>query len=75
MELRKIQNGETVMKTSKELNEKESYESAMMCWESLDDSEQASKKRKMLKMKIRTIKPTKWIIKRTPNVQQIWGLN
>ena len=24
----------------------ETYESAMMCWESLDDSEQASKKRK-----------------------------
>ena len=27
-------------------DEKEPYESAMMCWESLDDSEQASKKRK-----------------------------
>ena len=34
MELRKIRNGETVMKTSKELDDKESYESAMMCWES-----------------------------------------
>ena len=42
MELRKIQNGETPMKTSEESNE-----TAMMCWESLDDSEQASKKRKM----------------------------
>ena len=42
MELRKIQNGETPTKTSKE-----SKETAMMCWESLDDSEQASKKRKM----------------------------
>ena len=42
MELRKIRNGETPMKTSKESNE-----TAMMCWESLDDSEQASKKRKM----------------------------
>ena len=41
MELRKIQNGETPTKTSKESNE-----TAMMCWESLDDSEQASKKRK-----------------------------
>ena len=41
MELRKIQNGETLMKTSKESNE-----TAMMCWESLDDSEQASKKQK-----------------------------
>ena len=29
-----------------QMNEKEPYESAMMCWESLDDSEQASKKRK-----------------------------
>ena len=46
MELWKIHNGETVMKTSEELNEKESYESAMMCWESLDDSEPTSKKRK-----------------------------
>ena len=39
MELRKIQNGETPRKTSEETNE-----TAMMCWESLDDSEQASKK-------------------------------
>ena len=46
MELRKICNGETVTKTSEELNEKESYKSAMMCWESLDDSEPTSKKRK-----------------------------
>ena len=46
MELWKIQNGETTMKTSKELNKKESYKSAMMCWESLDDSEPTSKKRK-----------------------------
>ena len=41
MELRKIQNGETPTKTSEESNE-----TAMMCWESLNDSEQASKKRK-----------------------------
>ena len=46
MELRKIRNGETMTKTSEELNEKESHESAMMCWESLDDSEPTSKKRK-----------------------------
>ena len=38
MELRKIQNGETPTKTSEESNE-----TAMMCWESLDDSEQTSK--------------------------------
>ena len=41
MELRKIQNGETPTKTSEETNE-----TAMMCWGILDDSEQASKKRK-----------------------------
>ena len=41
-ELRKILNGETLTKTNKEPNE-----TAMMCWESLDDPEQASKKRKM----------------------------
>ena len=41
MELWKIRNGETPMKTSKESNE-----TAMMCWESLDDSEQASKMQK-----------------------------
>ena len=29
-----------------QMDEKEPYESAMMCWESLGDSEQASKKRK-----------------------------
>ena len=42
MELWKIRNGETVMKTSAELNEKEPYESAMMCWESMEDSEPTS---------------------------------
>ena len=47
MELRKIRNGETATKTSKELNEKDLYESAMMCCESLDDLEPASKKRKI----------------------------
>ena len=46
MELRKICNGETATKTSAELNEKESYESAMMCWETLGDSEPTCKKRK-----------------------------
>ena len=41
MELRKIWNGETPTKINEETNE-----TAMMCWESLDESEQASKKRK-----------------------------
>ena len=39
MELWKIRNGETPTKTSKETSK-----TAMMCWEILDDSEQASKK-------------------------------
>ena len=39
IELRKIWNGDTPTKTSKESNK-----TAMMCWEILDDSEQASKK-------------------------------
>ena len=47
MELWKIRDGETTMKTSVELNNDETYESVMMCWESLDDSEPTSKKRKM----------------------------
>ena len=38
-ELRKIWNGETPTKTSEETDE-----TAMMCWESLNESEQASKK-------------------------------
>ena len=41
MELQKIQNGETPMKTREVTNE-----TAMMCWENLDDSEHASKKQK-----------------------------
>ena len=45
-EVQKTRNGKTATKTSEELNDKESYKSAMMGWESLDDSEQPSKKRK-----------------------------
>ena len=45
-ELWKTGNRKTATKTSEELDDKESYKSAMMCWESLDDSEQSSKKRK-----------------------------
>ena len=41
-ELREIRNGETLTKTNEEPNE-----TAMMCWECLDDPEHASKKRKM----------------------------
>ena len=42
LELQKIRNGETPAKTSEETTE-----TAMMCWESLNDSEQARKIRKM----------------------------
>ena len=45
-ELWKTRNGKTATKTSEELDDKESYKSAMMGWESQDDSEQPSKKRK-----------------------------
>ena len=48
MEIQKIRHGETTMNACKTLNENETYESAMMCWESLDDSEPTSKKRKTL---------------------------
>ena len=48
MELRKIRHGETTMNACETLDENETYESAMMCWESLDDSEPTSKKRKTL---------------------------
>ena len=41
MELRKLRNGETPTKPNEEPSE-----TAMMCWQSLDESEQASKKRK-----------------------------
>ena len=41
MELQKIRNGETPTKTSEETNEM-----SMMCWESLNESKQASKKQK-----------------------------
>ena len=41
MELRKLQSGETPTKPSEETSE-----TAMTCWENLDESEQASKKRK-----------------------------
>ena len=48
MELRKIRHGEMTMNTCETLNENKTYESAMMCWESLDDSEPTSKMRKTL---------------------------
>ena len=47
-ELRKKALNETMMNTGEKLNENEYYESALMCWESLDESEPTSKKRKTL---------------------------
>ena len=47
-ELRKKALNETTMYTGGKLDENEHFESAMMCWESLDESEPTSKKRKTL---------------------------
>ena len=47
-ELRKKALNETTMYRGEKLDENEHFESAMMCWESLDESEPTSKKRKML---------------------------
>ena len=69
MELRKIRNGETPTKTSEETNEM-----AMMCWESLDESEQASKKRKTHTQVMKQVEmPTKWMIRHPPcpRIQQL----
>ena len=48
MELRKIRHGETTMNACEKPDKNETYKSAMMCWESLDDSEPTSTKRKTL---------------------------
>ena len=47
-ELRKKALNETTMYTDEKLDENTHFESAMMCWESLDESEPTSKKRKTL---------------------------
>ena len=63
MDLRKIQDGETPTKTSEESNE-----TAMMCCESLDDPEQASKKRKMHAQDDETNNNDNEIDEKTPTV-------
>ena len=47
-ELRKIAHSEISTHTGEKLDKDEHFESAMMCWESLDESEPTSKKRKTL---------------------------
>ena len=47
-ELRKKALNETMMYTGEKLDKNEHFESTMMCWESLDESEPTSKKRKTL---------------------------
>ena len=47
-ELRKIAHSETTTHTGEKLDKDEHFESAMMCWESLDESKPTSKKRKTL---------------------------
>ena len=66
MEFRKIQDGETPTKTSEESNE-----TAMMCWESLDDPEQASKKRKMHAQDDKTNDNDNEIDKKMPTVPKL----
>ena len=74
-ELRKKALHETTMVTGEKLDENAYRESAMMCWESLDESEPTSKReRHFVKKKQRTIRPTKSTTTRTPSVQQIRGL-
>ena len=65
MELQKIQDGETPTKTSEESNE-----TAMMCWESLDDPEQASKKQKMYAQDDKTNDNDNEIDEKTPTVSK-----
>ena len=48
MELWKIAHGEMTMQTGEKLDKDEHFESAMMCWESLDETEPTSKRRKTL---------------------------
>ena len=60
MELRKIRHGETTVNTCQTLDENETYESAMMSWESLDDSDlHVRRERNSLKKKQQTTKPMK----------------
>ena len=47
-ELWKIQHGETTLNVREKLDENEHFKSAMMCWESLDESKPTCKKRKTL---------------------------
>ena len=59
-DLWKIALSETTMYTGEKLDESEHFESLMMCWESLDESEPTSKKEsRSLEEKHRMIKPTK----------------
>ena len=48
MELQKIRHGEMTMNACEKLDENDIYKSAMMCWESLDNSKPTSKNRKTL---------------------------
>ena len=48
-ELQKMAHSETTMHTGEKLDKDGHFESAIMCWESLDESEPTSKKRKTLR--------------------------
>ena len=52
----------------------------MMCWENLDNSEQASKKRKMNGQDAETnddkeVQADEWMMKCTSSIHQIWGID
>ena len=61
-------------------DENEPYESSMMCWESLYDSKQASKKRKMIGQDEETnddkeMQADEMDDKNISSIQYIWGIN
>ena len=75
MELQKLRSGETPTKPSEETSE-----TAMMCWENLDESEQASKKRKTRNQDDETSGNGNKMDDKTPpppcpRIQQLWQNN
>ena len=61
-----------------QINKNKSVESAMMCWENLEDCEKKLRLKRRLvetkkQMMTRKSKPTKWMTKNISTVQYIWG--
>ena len=73
MDLRKLRSGETPTKPSEETSE-----TAMMCWENLNESKQASKKRKTHTQDNETSGNTNEMDDKTPTIlthTQLWRNN